>query len=119
MKHRPVARPSHRVPRSSRDLGYDKGRKDDALRLESGTVTQVNDDCSVSVDIQGEEIPRVSVRGKEMPKVGDNVDVHAVGDLLYVPTYDATAAAGVFVQPDEPVGVPVGTLWFDTDAVRP
>lgn len=112
-KPQPRARASHRVPRTPIGMLFDKGVPSPSLRYVAGKVTDTaSDTCTCLVN--GEEIPRVAVLGN-MPAINDLVDIYQLGDLLYLPDTGAL----VIIQPDEPDGVPVGTLWFDTDEVRP
>lgn len=114
MKAQPRARDAHRVPRTPVGMLFDKGAPSPSLRYVAGKVTDTNpgnDSCTCLVN--GEEIPRIAVLGN-MPAVNDLVDIYQLDDLLYLPA----GGTQCYVQPDEPSG-PVGTLWFDTDEVRP
>jgi hypothetical protein len=113
----------YRVRRSRIDDYFDRDSPLPYVRVGAGEVVDVTTDAETcTVDFDGELVAGVVVLG-DPPLLHDWVEIHQRGDLLVTPEtppeVTETFSQLVYVQPDEPLGVPVGTLWFDTDEVRP
>lgn len=125
---KPKPKPPYRVPRSKIDERFPRSDPLSDVKVGSGEVVSVAADGeTMTVNLDDETVSGVVPLGCP-PEVGDWVEVHQRGDLLVSPEAASdwwTASGGngfggfVYVQPDEPLLVPVGTLWFDTDEARP